>query len=64
MRVKIRVYNPYDLDIIALSEAPNFSVPNAMKQTLKYYAAGKRFLVEIPALTEKLQNENYAKYHV
>ena len=61
MRVKIRVYNPYDLDIIALSEAPNFSVPNAMKQTLKYYAAGKRFLVEIPALTEQLKNENYAK---
>lgn len=61
MRVKIRVYNPYDLDIIALSEAPNFSVPNAMKQTLKYYAAGKRFLVEIPALTEQLKNENYVK---
>ena len=61
MRIKIRVYNPYDLDIIALSEAPNFSVPNAMKQTLKYYAAGKRFLVEIPALTEQLKNENYVK---
>ena len=61
MRIKIRVYNPYDLDIIALSEAPNFSVPNAMKQTLKYYAAGKRFLVEIPTLTEQLKNENYVK---
>lgn len=61
MRIKIRIYNPYDLDIIALSEAPNFSVANAMKQTLKYYAAGKRYLVEIPALTEHLKNENYAK---
>lgn len=61
MRIKIRIYNPYDLDIIALSEAPNFSVANAMKQTLKYYAAGKRYLVEIPALTEQIKNENYAK---
>ena len=61
MRIKIRIYNPYDLDIIALSEAPNFSVSNAMKQTLKYYAAGKRYLVEIPALTEQIKNENYAK---
>ena len=57
MRIKIRIYNPYDLDIIALTEAPNFSVANAMKQTLKYYAAGKRYLVEIPALTEKLDND-------
>lgn len=61
MRIKIRIYNPYDLDIIALSEAPGFSVPNAMKQTLIYYAAGKRFLVEIPTLTEHLKNENYVK---
>jgi hypothetical protein len=61
MRIKIRIYNPYDLDIIALSEAPNFSVANAMKQTLKYYAAGKRYLVEIPTLTEELKNDNYAK---
>lgn len=61
MRIKIRIYNPYDLDIIALTEAPNFSVANAMKQTLKYYAAGKRYLVEIPNLTEKLDNEQYVK---
>lgn len=61
MRIKIRIYNPYDLDIIALTEAPNFSVANAMKQTLKYYAAGKRYLVEIPNLTEKLNNEQYVK---
>ena len=61
MRIKIRIYNPYDLDIIALTEAPNFSVANAMKQTLKYYAAGKRYLVEIPALTEKLDNDQYVK---
>jgi len=61
MRIKIRIYNPYDLDIIALTEAPNFSVANAMKQTLKYYAAGKRYLVEIPTLTEQLNNERYVK---
>lgn len=61
MRIKIRIYNPYDLDIIALAEAPNFSVANAMKQTLKYYAAGKRYLVEIPTLTEHLVNEQYVK---
>ena len=36
MRIKIRIYNPYDLDIIALAEAKGFSVSNAMKQTLKY----------------------------
>jgi hypothetical protein len=61
MRIKIRIYNPYDLDIIALTEAPGFSVANAMKQTLKYYAMGKRFLVEIPSLTEHLVNEQYVK---
>lgn len=61
MRIKIRIYNPYDLDIIALAEAPGFSVANAMKQTLKYYAAGKRYLVEIPTLTEHLVNEQYVK---
>lgn len=61
MRIKIRVYNPYDLDIIALSEAKNFSVSNAMKQTLKYYAAGKRYLVEIPDLPNELKNDNYVK---
>ena len=61
MRIKIRIYNPYDLDIIALTEAPNFSVSNAMKQTLKYYAAGKRYLIEIPNLTEALVNERYVK---
>ena len=32
-----------------------------MKQTLKYYAMGKRYLVEIPTLTEKLNNEQYVK---
>ena len=32
MRIKIRIYNPYDLDIIALAEAKGFSVSNAMKQ--------------------------------
>ena len=61
MRIKIRIYNPYDLDIIALTEAPGFSVANAMKQTLKYYAAGKRYLVEIPTLTDTLVNEKYVK---
>lgn len=61
MRIKIRIYNPYDLDIIALTEAPNFSVANAMKQTLIYYAKGKRYLVEIPSLTEHLINEQYVK---
>ena len=61
MRIKIRIYNPYDLDIIALTEAPNFSVANAMKQTLIYYAKGKRYLVEIPNLTERLVNEQYVK---
>lgn len=61
MRIKIRIYNPYDLDIIALSEVKGFSVANAMKQTLKYYAAGKRFLVEIPTLTEHLVNDQYVK---
>jgi hypothetical protein len=61
MRIKIRIYNPYDLDIIALSEAPNFSVSNAMKQTLIYYAKGKRYLVEIPSLTDHLVNEQYVK---
>lgn len=61
MRIKIRIYNPYDLDIIALTEAPNFSVANAMKQTLRYYAMGKRYLVEIPALTEHLVNDRYVK---
>lgn len=61
MRIKIRIYNPYDLDIIALAEAKGFSVSNAMKQTLKYYAAGKRYLVEIPALTEHLDSEKYVK---
>ncbi|MBQ8625431.1 MAG: hypothetical protein IJ419_04620 [Agathobacter sp.] len=61
MRIKIRIYNPYDLDIIALTEAKNFSVANAMKQTLKYYAAGKRYFVEIPALTETLDSERYVK---
>lgn len=61
MRIKIRIYNPYDLDIIALTEAPGFSVANAMKQTLKYYAAGKRYLVEIPTLTEHLDSEQYVK---
>jgi hypothetical protein len=61
MRIKIRIYNPYDLDIIALTEAPNFSVANAMKQTLKYYAAGKRYLIEIPTLTEHLDDERYVK---
>lgn len=61
MRVKIRIYNPYDLDIIALAEAPGFSVSNAMRQTLKYYAAGKRYLIEIPNLTDTLKNEHYVK---
>ena len=61
MRIKIRIYNPYDLDIIALTEAPGFSVANAMKQTLIYYAQGKRYLVEIPNLTEHLVNEQYVK---
>ena len=61
MRIKIRIYNPYDLDIIALTEAPGFSVANAMKQTLKYYAAGKRYLVEIPTLTEHLEEDKYVK---
>lgn len=61
MRIKIRIYNPYDLDIIALAEAPGFSVANAMKQTLIYYAQGKRYLVEIPNLTEHLVNEQYVK---
>ena len=61
MRIKIRIYNPYDLDIIALTEAPGFSVANAMKQTLIYYAMGKRYLIEIPALTEQLVNEQYVK---
>ena len=61
MRIKIRIYNPYDLDIIALAEAKGFSVSNAMKQTLKYYAAGKRYLVEIPTLTEHLDSEKYVK---
>lgn len=61
MRIKIRIYNPYDLDIIALTEAPGFSVANAMKQTLRYYAMGKRYLVEIPALTEHLVNDRYVK---
>jgi hypothetical protein len=61
MRIKIRIYNPYDLDIIALTEAPGFSVANAMKQTLIYYAKGMRYLVEIPALTESLNNEKYVK---
>lgn len=61
MRIKIRIYNPYDLDIIALTEAPGFSVANAMKQTLRYYAMGKRYLVEIPALTEHLINDRYVK---
>lgn len=61
MRIKIRIYNPYDLDIIALSEAKNFSVANAMKQTLKYYAVGKRYLVEIPELPDALKNDNYVK---
>jgi hypothetical protein len=61
MRIKIRIYNPYDLDIIALTEAPGFSVANAMKQTLIYYAKGMRYLVEIPALTESLNEEKYVK---
>lgn len=61
LRIKIRIYNPYDLDIIALSETKGFSVPNAMKQTLKYYAAGKRYLVEIPTLVDKIDNDQYAK---
>lgn len=61
MRIKIRIYNPYDLDIIALTEARHFSVANAMKQTLIYYAKGKRYLVEIPTLTEHLVNERYVK---
>ena len=61
MRIKVRIYNPYDLDIIALSEAKGFSVANAMKQTLIYYAAGKRYLVEIPALTEVLDDDRYVK---
>jgi hypothetical protein len=61
MRIKIRIYNPYDLDIIALTEAPGFSVANAMKQTLIYYAKGMRYLVEIPTLTEKLNSEKYVK---
>ena len=61
MRIKIRIYNPYDLDIIALAEAPGFSVANAMKQTLIYYAKGKRHLVEIPNLTEHLVNDRYVK---
>ena len=61
MRIKIRIYNPYDLDIIALSNTRGFSVPNAMKQTLKYYAAGKRYLVEIPTLVDKLESDQYAK---
>lgn len=61
MRIKIRIYNPYDLDIIALMEAPGFSVANAMKQTLKYYAAGKRYLIEIPNLTSELISEKYVK---
>lgn len=57
MRLKIRIYNPYDLDIIALTEVKGFSVANAMKQTLIYYANGKRYLIEIPVLTEKLEDE-------
>jgi hypothetical protein len=61
MRIKIRIYNPYDLDIIALTEAPGFSVANAMKQTLIYYAKGMRYLVEIPVLTESLNEEKYVK---
>lgn len=61
MRIKIRIYNPYDLDIIALTEAPGFSVANAMKQTLIYYAKGMRYLVEIPTLTEHLNSEKYVK---
>ena len=61
MRIKIRIYNPYDLDIIALSQTKGFSVQNAMKQTLKYYAAGKRYLVEIPTLVDKLESDQYSK---
>jgi hypothetical protein len=61
MRIKIRIYNLYDLDIIALAEAPGFSVSNAMKQTLIYYAHGMRYLVEVPTLTEQLVNEKYVK---
>ena len=57
MRLKIRIYNPYDLDIIALTEVKGFSVANAMKQTLIYYANGKRYLIEIPVLTEHLEDE-------
>lgn len=61
MRIKIRIYNRYDLDIIALAEAKNFSVSNAMKETLKYYAAGKRYLIEIPILPETLENDRYMR---
>jgi hypothetical protein len=61
VRIKIRIYNPYDLDIIALAEAPGFSVSNAMKQTLIYYAQGMRYLIEVPNLTEHLVNEKYVK---
>ena len=61
MRIKIRIYNPYDLDIIALSETKGFSVPTAMKQTLKYYAAGKRYLVEIPTLVDEINSGQYSK---
>lgn len=61
MKIRIRVYNPYDLDLLALMQANNFSIANAMKQTLIYYAAGKRYLVEVPTLNDSLIDDKYSR---
>ena len=48
--VRIRIYPRYDRDLVALYYAQDFSLTNAMKQALRYFARGKMLRMEVPYL--------------
>ena len=60
--IRIRFYHPYDLDLIALALAPNFSITNAAKEALKYYAQHKKYTIEIPELPNYCEKEYVRTY--
>ena len=61
--ISVRLYYPYDADLIALMEMPGFSLPYVTKQAVSYYAHGKKLVIETPKAVKYIpQNTEHISY--
>jgi hypothetical protein len=54
----VRLYYPYDADLIALMEMDGFSLPYVTKQALTYYSKGKKLVIDTPKAKRFIPKSN------